>query len=114
MKFLTLIINKKGQRILGYDIIEVTDQVEIIFDEIRKQLIDERANVSSQFDNVIVKMKSTIKILKENNATNEIPKLESELSKLVEDYKTVLNEIDLSIEQLNQEQLKVITNIKQQ
>jgi hypothetical protein len=95
-------------------ITEIAGQVEIIFDEIRKQLIDERANVCSQFDNAISKMKSTIKILKENNATNEIPKLESELSKLVEDYKTVLNEIDLSIEQLNIEQLEVINSINLQ
>jgi len=91
---------------------EVNEQVETIFDDIRKQLLDQRVNISSQFDDAIGKMKSTIKILKENNATNEIPKLEGELSKLVDDYKVVLNEIDSSIEQLNKEQLEVINSIK--
>ncbi len=95
-------------------ITEIGGTVDVIFDEIRKQLIDERGNVSKQFDDAIGKMKSAIKILKENNATSETPRLESELAKLVEDYKTVLNEIDLSIEQLNQEQLEVINSIKLQ
>ncbi|MEQ1675619.1 MAG: hypothetical protein ABL876_02885 [Chitinophagaceae bacterium] len=91
---------------------EVGDQVEIIFEEIRKQLIDERVNVGKQFDDAIAKMKSAIKILKENNATAEVSKMEGELAKLVEDYKTTLNEIDASIEQLNKEQLQVINSIK--
>nr|WP_314499245.1 hypothetical protein [uncultured Chryseobacterium sp.] len=91
---------------------EVADQVELVFDDIRNQLITERMNVSSQFDNAISTMKNTIKILKENNASEEIPKLESELSKLIEDYKTILSEIDLCIEQLNNEQLQVINSIK--
>ncbi len=95
-------------------ITEIGGTVDVIFDEIRKQLIDERGNVSKQFDDAIGKMKSAIKILKGNNATSETPRLESELAKLVEDYKIVLNEIDLSIEQLNQEQLEVINSIKLQ
>ena len=89
----------------------VGDQIEVIFDEIRQQLTDERAGISKQFDDAIAKMKSTIKTLKENNATDEVPKLEGELAKLVEDYKTVLDEIDASIKQLNDEQLKVINSI---
>jgi hypothetical protein len=91
---------------------EVNEQVETIFEDIRKQLLDQREIVSSQFDDAIGKMKTTIKILKENNAVNEIPKLEGELSKLVDDYKVVLNEIDSSIDQLNKEQLEVINSIK--
>jgi hypothetical protein len=91
---------------------EVSDQVEIIFGDIRKQLLNERENVSKQFDEAVSKMKNTARILKENNATEELEKIENELSKLVEDYKNVLAEIDSGIEQLNQEQLNAIKGIK--
>ena len=91
---------------------EVGEQVDIIFDEIRNQLIQERQNVSKQFDEAINKMKTTLKILKENNATSEVTKLEGELAQLVEDYKNVLNEIDSNIKELNKEQENVIQSIK--
>ena len=91
---------------------EVGEQVDIIFDEIRNQLIQERQNVSKQFDEAINKMKTTIKILKENNATSEVINLEGELAQLVEDYKNVLNEIDSNIKELNKEQENVIQSIK--
>ncbi len=91
---------------------EINDQVAIIFDEIRKQLLSEREKVSGYYDDAITKMKTTIKILKENNALTEIERLESDLSKLVEDYKKVLTEIDSTIDQLNKEQNEVISGIK--
>ncbi|WP_443939645.1 hypothetical protein [Pedobacter sp. MW01-1-1] len=91
---------------------EVGGQVDVIFNEIRAQLLQERAKVAQQFDEGIAKMKISINTLKENNATEEVARLETELAKLIEDYKNVLDEIDANMKDLNKEQEDVINSIK--
>ncbi len=91
---------------------EISAQITTLFSEIRTSLLSERANVSTYYDEAISKMKTTIKILKENNAVDEVGKLEPELSKLVSDYSQILSEIDKSIEDLNLQQIEAIKNLK--
>ena len=83
---------------------EIASELEKINDEIREELLKERKNISSYYDDAISKTKSAIKILKENNANEEVARLESELSKLVKDYQDILSEIDKGLESMNQKE----------
>lgn len=80
---------------------EIASELEKINDEIREELLKERKNISSYYDDAISKTKSAIKILKENNANEEVARLESELSKLVKDFQDILSEIDKGLESMN-------------
>lgn len=91
---------------------DISNEVNAIFDDIRTQLIAERKNVCGYYDDAIGKMKSTIKILKENNATEDVARLEADLSKLVADYKKVLLDIDNSLLDIDKQQEDVINQIK--
>lgn len=73
---------------------EIAQEISKMNDEIGSQLLAERENVCSYYDDAIAKTKAAIKSLKENNAIDEVASLENELSKIIEDYKTILNNID--------------------
>lgn len=91
---------------------DVSAQITALYDEIELSLFEERKNVSNYYDDAIAKMKSTIKILKANNANDEVAKLESKLSSLIADYSEVLSQIDQSIENLNAQEVDAINGIK--
>jgi hypothetical protein len=80
---------------------EVANELRKINDELREELLKERANACFYYDDAIAKTKSAIKLLKENNAVAEVIRLENELSKLVTDYQNILTEIDNGIESMN-------------
>jgi len=91
---------------------DVTSQITELFDEIESSLLEERKNVSTYYDEAISKMKTSIKILKENNAKDEVLKLETQLSKLIKDYSVILNDLDESLKNLNDQQKEAISGIK--
>jgi hypothetical protein len=90
----------------------VSEQISELYGNIRKQLLDERNNVSSHYNDAIIKMKSTIKGLKENNAFEEVVKLEPQLAKLVSDYNQILSDIDKGIEDLIVQETEALKNLK--
>jgi hypothetical protein len=91
---------------------DVSGELENVFSEVRSSLLQERANVAAYYDDAVSKMKSTIKILKENNAVDEVARLEPELAKLVSDYTQVLADIDKGLGELNQQQTEAGKNLK--
>lgn len=95
-------------------LVAVGDEVEDVFEAVRKKLLEERSAISTQFEIGINKLKSAIKTLKENNATAEVAKLETELSALVKEYTTVVTELDASLKKVNDEQAAAIKNIRLQ
>lgn len=80
---------------------EVANELKKINDELREELLKERANACFYYDDAIAKTKSAIKLLKENNANAEVTRLEGELSKMVSDYQAILTEIDNGIASMN-------------
>ncbi|HEX6913786.1 MAG TPA: hypothetical protein VF145_01010, partial [Chitinophagaceae bacterium] len=90
----------------------VGDEVENIFEEVRNKLLEDRKAVSGQFEDSISKMKRTIGTLKQNNAAAEVQQMETELAKLVNDYKAALGEIDAALGKLNEDQEAAIKAIK--
>lgn len=91
---------------------EIAKELDMIYDEIRGQLLKERENVAGNYDGAIAQTKAAIKTLKENNAVDEVTRLEAELSKLVQDYSALLAEIDRSIEALNQQETEALQGMK--
>lgn len=80
---------------------EVSHELSEINDETHEELLKARKEVCSYYDDAIAKMKSSIKILKENNANEDVITIEGELSKLVKDYGDILLEIDKGLENIN-------------
>lgn len=81
--------------------LEIASELEKINSEVRDSLIKERKNISTFYDDAISKSKSSIKILKENNAVDEVKKMEDELAILVTDYQKVLDEIDNALKSIS-------------
>jgi hypothetical protein len=105
-------INKAKNQMDDSLLSEVSAQITALYDEIEISLIEERKNVSNYYDDAIAKMKSTIKILKANDANDEVAQLEPKLSSLIADYSEVLNQIDQSIENLHVQEADAINGIK--
>ena len=79
----------------------VGNELQAINNELVDEFLKERAKVSAYYDDAISRMKSTINILKQNNAVAEVQRLENELGALVKTYTDVLAEIDRSLEAMN-------------
>lgn len=81
---------------------EITSELKLIHDEVSEELLKERQNISSYYDDSISKVKSAIKILKENNVNEEVSRLETELSNMVKEYQEILTDIDTALESISQ------------
>lgn len=91
---------------------EVSTDISKMFDDIRNAIIEQRDSVSESYDLAISETKNAIKKLKENNATDEVAKLEAELNKMVKEYQSVLTDIDKSIEEITAEEILALQNLK--
>lgn len=91
---------------------EVANELKKINDELREELLKERANACFYYDDAIAKTKSAIKLLKENNANSEVARLEVELAKMVSDYQAILEEIDNGIQSMNTSISESISGLK--
>ncbi|MGM0943976.1 MAG: hypothetical protein ACQEW9_02270 [Bacteroidota bacterium] len=105
------IFNAEQEMKLSLDA-EIALELEKINDEIRQDLIKERKNISAFYDDAISKSKSSIKILKENNAVEEVKKMEDQLAELVLDYQSVLLEIDNTLENINSNMVDIGENLE--
>lgn len=90
---------------------EVANEIDLMFDGLREEILKERNNVSKSYEEVISKTKSTIKTLKENNANKQVNNLENELSKIVDEYINVLRDFDNSLGVLNKQEEKALKNL---
>lgn len=91
---------------------EIGEEIELMFDDLRESILKERTNVESAYDEAIGKTKSAIRILKENNAVDEVARLEGELSKLVSDYQQLLADLDKALKEMNAQQHEALTSLK--
>lgn len=82
-----------------------------IFDETRASLIGSRNEISKNFDAAVSPTKTAIKTLKENNAKNEVARLEGELSRVVSEYELVLNEIDSALREISDQEDGVLRDL---
>jgi len=91
---------------------EIGQEIELMFDALRESILKERANVETSYNDAIGKTKSAIRILKENNAVDEVSRLEGELAKLVTDYRQLLIDLDAALEEMNAQQHEALSSLK--
>ncbi len=87
-------------------------EIEEIFDETRASLIGSRDAISKDFDVAVSPTKTTIRTLKENNAQDEVARLEGELSRVVSEYELVLNEIDSALREISDQEDGVLRDLR--
>ena len=91
---------------------EIGAEISLMFDELRDDIIKERDNVSMSYEEAISKTKAAINILKGNNATDEVTKLETQLSKIVEDYKNILADLDATIKDISKQEEEALRSLR--
>lgn len=92
--------------------VSVSGEISGVYEGIRKELLTERDNVSNYYEDSINKLKTAVKGLKENNAVEEVAKLESQLSNLVSEFAQILSEIDKGIEEIKGQESDALNNLK--
>ena len=75
------------------------------------EILDKRDEISTSFNDAIAKTKSAIKILKENNAIDEVKKLEGNLSKLINEYSSILNDLDDAVKDIYKQKRETILSL---
>jgi uncharacterized protein YdhG (YjbR/CyaY superfamily) len=91
--------------------VNISAELENLFNEMIEEVLAKRESISAQYDNAVAQMKSSIKILKENNATAEVQRLEGQLDKIVKDYTTVVTQIDESIKQIGLQKQQALASL---
>jgi len=89
---------------------ELKQDIKDLFDEIQNQLIQSREEISANYNNGIANIKTSIKRLKEANATDKVKELEAQLSQLIADFEGALKTIDANLEDLAKEESEVFMN----
>jgi hypothetical protein len=90
----------------------LSTEIEALFSEMLEEIIKKREDIATKYDEAIAKTKSSIKTLKENNATAEVQKLESQLGKMVNEYIVILKDLDNAIEQINSQKRDTLLSLK--
>jgi hypothetical protein len=91
--------------------LNISAELESLFNEMIEEVLDKREGICLQYDDAVAKMKSSIKILKENNAVDEVKRLEGQLDKIVQDYIAVVAQIDESIKQIGLQKQQAIASL---
>lgn len=89
----------------------ISEESSFMFDQEIDKLLEQKKTVQNMFNPIIDDMKSKIKSLKGTGATDEVKNLENQLSDLVEQYKTAINQIGDAIEQLNKQREDLVESI---
>ncbi|WP_431167634.1 hypothetical protein [Tenacibaculum halocynthiae] len=89
---------------------ELKQDIKDLFDEIQNSLIKSREEISVNYNTGITNIKTSIKRLKEANATDKVKELESQLAILITDFENALKTIDENLEDLAKEESEVFMN----
>ncbi len=89
---------------------ELKQDIKDLFDEIQSSLIKSREEISDNYNTGITNIKTSIKRLKEANATDKVKELESQLALLITDFENALKTIDENLEDLAKEESEVFMN----
>jgi hypothetical protein len=91
--------------------IEITKEITALFDDIHKSIMENRNEVCKSYEDAISKTKNSIKRLKENNATAEVQKLETQLANTVAEFESTLDAIDKSLEDLHSQENEALRGL---
>ncbi|UKN01089.1 hypothetical protein K6119_15265 [Paracrocinitomix mangrovi] len=91
---------------------ELKEEVKSLFEGMRKDLVDSRKLVCSNYENAISQTKTSIKRLKEANAVERVKELEQKLAGIIADFDKSLKEIDSNLEELAKQETEAFMNLK--